>query len=168
MYEGVHGPAEGLIISTAEYSPRFRILKARLNTSEPPLKHWSDVVYLNYEKICNDHNRSVRGLKHIFRQNIDNSTSHKIIELAMQNKFNKSYPAPAWGDRCVFHSGEDGANAILASPNGRGIAWMLLTHRAQLGMKRIKSIAVFEQDGVDSEKKYGPTLYFELENIPDR
>lgn len=34
--------------------------------------------------------------------------------------------------------------AILGSPNGNGVAWLLIQHKEQLGQKRVRSVIVYE------------------------
>lgn len=168
----MHCPEAGLIVSTQEFSPRYQITNpnvfhgTRTPTKLPPLIHWSDVAFLTYQHQCQGSGVDVNSLQHIFRCRIENKTTSSIVERVAQRKFGQKFPAPAWSHRWLFAAGEEGGNAILASPNGRGVAWMLLTHREQLGRKRVKSVAVFAQEDDPDLETQGPSLYFELEDVP--
>ncbi|KAL4904973.1 hypothetical protein BDW74DRAFT_178540 [Aspergillus multicolor] len=66
--------------------------------------------------------------------------------------------APMDTNRRTFRPGDEAYYALLYTPNGRGIEWMLIQHKAQLGVKTVSEITVF---GVEN----APTLYFEIEDV---
>jgi hypothetical protein len=41
-------------------------------------------------------------------------------------------------------AGEPNFNALLRTPNGSGVAWLLIDHKAQMGIKTIASISLFQ------------------------
>jgi hypothetical protein len=54
-------------------------------------------------------------------------------------------PHPAWPGRDFGPQSEEFA-ALLASPNGRGVAWFLAQHKAQLGHKTISNVRVWGKE----------------------
>lgn len=44
----------------------------------------------------------------------------------------------------VFSMNTDEGKALLGTPNGKGVAWLLINHKAQLGMKQIKEVKVWK------------------------
>lgn len=74
-----------------------------------------------------------------------------------------------WNQRITVEPDTDEYLALFASTQVKGIMWMLLQHREQLGKKTIKSISVFKDD-VTGEPGYdalhrGPSIYLELEDV---
>jgi hypothetical protein len=90
----------------------------------------------------------------VFRIFIANDDTQDVLKEALGSRKPTSWatrvtfvPTPLNGqitdDNYAFY-------AILATPNVRGIAWMLIQHKnpAQLGLKYIDSISVWLDDGV--------------------
>lgn len=58
----------------------------------------------------------------------------------------------------------DEGKAILASPNGSGVAYLLLTHKRQLGRKTIGKVTVFADDGKKQPRP--PSLIYHVVDVP--
>jgi hypothetical protein len=58
----------------------------------------------------------------------------------------------------TFKSGFNKYYALFYSPNGRGIGWMLIQHKTQLGLLTVSLIMVFGSDGE-------PVLYFKIDPV---
>lgn len=76
---------------------------------------------------------------------------------------------PPWNQRLTVEADTDEYLALLASVQLKGIMWMLLQHREQLGHKTITKISVFK-DEVTGELGYdalhrGPCVYIELGDV---
>lgn len=104
-----------------------------------PLDRWSDVVFLEWKKLCKKAHVPVSSLKHVIRYNVDNKPTEDVI----QDVF--GLDRPDWskisrGRR--FHPDEEEFAALLGTPNGSGVAYMLIDHKGQFGQMRVKSITV--------------------------
>ena len=53
------------------------------------------------------------------------------------------------------------AQALLGTPNGSGVAWMLPQHQSSFGNKKVQSTTIFENE------KFGQSLVFALGEDPD-
>jgi hypothetical protein len=54
---------------------------------------------------------------------------------------------PLRGGGKTFRPGSLEYYALLGSPNGSGIAWFFIQHKAQLGIKTLSDITIFGADG---------------------
>lgn len=64
-----------------------------------------------------------------------------------------------------FDAEEAGAKALIATPNGYGVSWLLLQHRLQLGWKTITKVTVIASPSHLQSREpnaYGPHLVFEI------
>ncbi|KAL4977185.1 hypothetical protein BDW66DRAFT_133004 [Aspergillus desertorum] len=66
--------------------------------------------------------------------------------------------SPLQGGGRTFRPGSQGYYALLNTPNGFGIAWFLIQHKAKLGVKTVSEITVFGADGERS-------LYFKIDSV---
>ncbi|KAK8013646.1 hypothetical protein PG991_009239 [Apiospora marii] len=75
---------------------------------------------------------------------ITNKETVEIVSQAVINKFGPSPTIGKWNTgRLSFVQGDEGFDSILGSPNGRGCAWFLISHKRTLGEKTITQIDVF-------------------------
>lgn len=51
--------------------------------------------------------------------------------------------APHLQEEEVFYPGSEAFDALLGSPNGNAQAWILINHKAQLGVKTVSSIRIW-------------------------
>ena len=64
----------------------------------------------------------------------------------------------------TFSKGSDQFAALMATPSGQGVAWLLLTHRDQFGWKSAKSVNLWS----DKDHNAGSNYYtFQLEDRTD-
>lgn len=54
----------------------------------------------------------------------------------------------------VFSMTSDAGKAIMGTPNGGGVAWFLVDHKNQLGVKEVESVRVFKTDGSGGKDWY--------------
>lgn len=104
-----------------------------------PLNRWSDVVYLEWQRLCRKARVPVNSLKHIISYNVEN----KPTEDVNQDVFGldtKDWSKISRGR--TFYPNEEAFAALLGTPNGSGIAYMLIDHKDQFGQMRVKSITV--------------------------
>jgi hypothetical protein len=123
-----------------------------------PLKQWSDVVFLLWQRIAGS---NARGLQHHIQCPISNEDTRRIMRKAIGEGDSFS----DWDSLSPFQEGgrtfrpnSQEYYALLGSPNGFGIAWLLIQHKAQLGVKTVSEITVF---GADSDA----SLYFKIDSV---
>lgn len=83
---------------------------------------------------------NVGNPKFVFRANIANSNTQDLITRALTEK---KKTLVNWANKVVVGMDTNEGKAILASPNGRGIAWLLTNQKAQMGIKTIESVTVW-------------------------
>lgn len=132
----------------------------------PPLSRWSDVAFLQYEETARGtKTTSARGLRYVFRVKCMNLKTRPLILAALRSRGLREHEIPVWQHRQVFSMTEAWGQAMLGSPNGEGVAWLLINHKAVWGRIWINKVAVFLDSYSAKEQKAGmqhPTLLFEL------
>ncbi len=105
------------------------------------LKQSSDLIYLQWQKKCSDAGQPVGGLRYFFRINVVNTKTGSIINQAQASS---GFPRGDFAHRTIFYPGSAAYYALLGTPNASGVALLLIQHKAQLSIKTISSIAIFE------------------------
>ncbi|KAF1834106.1 hypothetical protein BDW02DRAFT_639576 [Decorospora gaudefroyi] len=113
-FNQISNPASGILIADTNITPSHA---GRLldNPIEtyPPLSHWSDVAFLQYL------GPRPLPLRFVVRISIQNVEMYRVL-----------------------HKSEEG-RAILGTPHGSGVAWMLIQHQKHLGVRRLEKVMVF-------------------------
>ncbi|KAJ5638650.1 hypothetical protein N7528_001040 [Penicillium herquei] len=150
MYSNVFyvDQGHGLIVADENFSPKSRA--PEFEGKDIPyvkLRQWSDVVFLDWQNQCSktQEDKSV-GHGDItnsnyfirFKFSIVNGDAEEVIGYVTKGQTIGGYNNPM-----VFNAGEDNFNALLGTPNGGGVAWFLINHKAQLGIKTLASISLF-------------------------
>jgi hypothetical protein len=128
-----------------------------------PLKRWWDAIFLLWQDFVSNDGASMKQLRCIIRNNISGMETIKIIDQAMKMKDPTYYAGSTkeFDEGTWFHMDKDeGAAAILGTPNGQGVAKFLFEHKAQLGMKTISRVKVYKPDDFEDH-----ALLFELEDL---
>ncbi|KAK4954054.1 hypothetical protein LTR28_006346 [Elasticomyces elasticus] len=128
-------------------------------TRLPELKALSDVMFLQWQALCDKSRVSPKTLKYFLSSSIVNDATNRIIEEALR-RVGQSYPPTKWPGNTFLTTGDEG-KAILATPNGRAIAWFLAQHKTQLGNKSVKQVTVFRDDTMNGI----PFALFEIEEL---
>lgn len=131
-YHNTYIPSRGTIIAENNYSPRHQAPGAEI----PALNRWSDIVWLLWSQKAG--NRA-GGLRTIIQENITTPFTRALmeyIEVAESDDLDLPYPGMLYTMR------SDYAKALLASPHGIGVAFMLKDHRNVLG-PRYPAVRIF-------------------------
>jgi hypothetical protein len=109
----------------------------------PPLKQWSDAVFLAYKDFCKSDHLKMKKLKGCLRHNVINIAARQILTKYMgkHGELESGRPKPWPGT--MYKLDEDGFNVALGVPNGKGVAYLLATHRESLRWKEIYQIRIF-------------------------
>ncbi|KAE8378405.1 hypothetical protein BDV26DRAFT_292222 [Aspergillus bertholletiae] len=156
-YQSVFNVNAGMIVADNNYSPEYE--KPHWpKEAFVPLKQWSGVVFLLWERVAMD---DAKDLRHIFRCAVTNPQTLSIMRKAPGEDDNFDYwnkYGPMKRGGRTFRPGSIEYYALLYSPNGRGIGWMLAQHKSQLGLRTVSSITIFGADGE-------PSLYFKIDPV---
>ncbi|KAL3464834.1 hypothetical protein BJX64DRAFT_286022 [Aspergillus heterothallicus] len=156
-YQSLFNVDAGLLVADYNSSPKAE------NPSWPddkfvPLKQWSDVIFLLWEHIAGS---NARDLRHHIQCAVANEVTAGIMRKAIgvDDTFSEwDSLSPLHEGGRTFRPGSDAYYALLNTPNGFGIAWFLIQHKAQLGIKTVSEITVFGADGERS-------LYFKIDPV---
>jgi hypothetical protein len=121
-----------------------------------PLQTWADVSFLEWIDVCKGDDKCVKGLKMITKCHAQSNATMQIASQALGGTENWS----AWPGK-TFNKDSEQFAALMATPSGRGVAWLLLSHRKQLGWKSVSKINLWSEADHDSKSNY---YTFELED----
>lgn len=164
-FTNVYNPSQGVIIANFNYGSAYQIEEFGLTGKHPdivppPLKQWSDVVFLEYQAECQAQGKDMKNLKYIFHIIAQNPDTEYVIEQIL----GEGNEPPDWSERKIYSTDSDEGKAILATPNGNGAAWFLVQHQLQLGRKKVKDVSVFKET-LSGDQYNGPCFVFEIEDL---
>lgn len=179
----------GILIAGSNFGPDFASQHLTLRDGEalPELRRWSDVVYLQARFLTSSEYRlpegtarpsadAIKGLKSVVRLGIENKGTNVVVHRIVQDKvtgacgydtveqmIDAGCPdccrAIAWPG-LTFEIGSQEGLALLGTPNGAGVAWLLMQH-AELVGKAIARVTVW----CDTEKHpLRPSVAFWIED----
>ncbi|KAL7795688.1 hypothetical protein V8C43DRAFT_279694 [Trichoderma afarasin] len=144
-------PRRGIIIADNNFSVDAAIKEDNLVEAEitTHVRRWSDAAWMQWTKACEDEGiDDVSNVQYIFRATVINQNSLSIILQALRQKYKDSPSVPPigpWKSRLTLDvtQNPDEFYAVLGSPNGSGVAFLLATHKAALGIKTINKVDIF-------------------------
>lgn len=139
-----------------------------------PLKHWSDVVFLEWQNLPPPETPS--PIKYVVKHQIqDLATKDMLFEACRRHGppyvTGGTTVIPSYETRWTVSADgrdESGANAfwaILGTPHGIGVAQLLAQHKKWFGVQKVDSIDIFSEQNQDRRGQYSscrPTLVFKL------
>lgn len=78
-------------------------------------------------------------LKYVFRHNVFNADTRSVIDVINQRNGTSVLERPG----TTYSADSPDGNALIGTPNGSGVAYLLIQHKEQLGHKIICSVTVF-------------------------
>ncbi|KAL5095124.1 hypothetical protein Trisim1_003733 [Trichoderma cf. simile WF8] len=138
------------------------------------VRQWSDAAWMQWVKACNDAEfDDVSNVRYIFRASVVNKKSLGILFQALREKYSNSPTIPpigVWNNRLTLDVVQNPRQfyAVLGSPNGSGVAYLLMTHKGSLGVKTVNRIDIFTgttpftipNDGIGTAEAAGISLLF--------
>lgn len=175
-FDFVTNPPDACLIITQAYSTQYWIQTEHLDQEgieSPPLSHKSDIAFLEWKRVCAKYRTDTKHLKHIILSVITTPATQKVVKQIFQDHgrtVSDWTKLPLWEQRLTFGPDSNEGKALLATVQVKGIMWMLIQHRQQLGKKAIKQISVFKDEitGMDDDhatELRGPSFYLELEDV---
>ncbi|PSN61384.1 hypothetical protein BS50DRAFT_651489 [Corynespora cassiicola Philippines] len=142
-YKQTINPAEGVIIADSN----MKMTTAAGASLTPELYYWSDVAFLQWKDVVNNYKFRQPGmqesvLRYVIRANITNKATLDIIEGALSTT---DQEATAWPGVTFGMNTREG-QALLGSPNGTGVGYLLAQHKRQLGCLTVGSVTVFLEE----------------------
>jgi len=142
-YDNLYDPISGAIWAANNISPSKKNSQARRNAPLPALQLWSDIVFLEWARVATDDN--INNLKFVLRLWIVNAETCDVIAHVLRRLH------PSREESRLVHFENEGdvgmeseeGKALLGTPNGRGVAWLLVQHRARLGRKTVGGVRVW-------------------------
>ena len=145
-WENAYSIVEGAIFASNNRAPRAALDQSGRH-EYPVISHWSDVAFLQWRSESRRYESQTGSLappiRYIFRCQIVNKKTRKVIENIVDEK-RKAADQDTNIQVCytVSTSTPEG-KALLATPNGAGVAYLLIQHKEQLGVKTITEIDIF-------------------------
>ncbi|KAF2648826.1 hypothetical protein K491DRAFT_611948 [Lophiostoma macrostomum CBS 122681] len=158
-------PLSGILIAISNYSPMaVATLEELAPESLPPgfprLRHWSDIAFLHWQSITLQETHSTQ-LNHIIRSSIQNHQTLSIVNKVLER--NNVETLPEWPG-ITFDINTEQAHALLGTPNGSGIAFLLFQHKQQLGHKTVEKVTMFYENNPSDLHRW-PSLLFHLKDV---
>jgi hypothetical protein len=106
----------------------------------PPLHHWSDVAFLQYASTFPSPPPSPLPLNYICRITIQNIETYTLLQKVIEKHGHDTYFE--WPGLSFEAESEEG-KAILGTPSGSGVAWMLGQRKKEFGGREVERVTVF-------------------------
>lgn len=138
QYKWLLNVAGGTIAATSSSSPAYTWQATNMRPGEEltPLKQWSDITFLTWQKYAGN---EIKNLKYVFQSLIINKETEKVIHQVLSTRKEELV---AWPGVKIPMTHPDG-QALLGTPNGRGVAWLLIQHKEQLGLKVPEAVTIY-------------------------
>ncbi|USP72838.1 hypothetical protein yc1106_00112 [Curvularia clavata] len=159
----VNGPG-GMFVAVDNESPTAlaRLYRNKIPGVEviPDIKYWSDVAYLQWAEVT----KGAAELRYVVRHGITNIRTMSVIRhlLAREGEPETRFGRMVWPN--VLWKDEEAIAALLGTPNGSGVARLLIHHKKLLGHKTVEEVMMFgfsEVSGFFGE----PSLVFKIVDV---
>ncbi|EDU43951.1 conserved hypothetical protein [Pyrenophora tritici-repentis Pt-1C-BFP] len=115
-------------------------------TQPEVLNYWSDIAFLAWTEPVADEEKRGGDLNYVLRWTITNRdtvvvTSKLLTDYRAEEEEDEEW-VPVWPG-ISFDADSEQAHALLGTPNGSGVAWLLVQHKRQLGHKVVKKVTLF-------------------------
>lgn len=137
----------GTIIASRNYSPRTQVQPPTAEV--PPLNRWSDIVWILWTRTAGS---QAGKLRYIFRDGIANDVTRAIIDHITDSDpgaFRSPWPGKPFDMRTDF------GKALLGTPHGIGVAFLIADHSDVLGRK-IPLARIFTADDYEDRRRQTP------------
>ncbi|KAI4682345.1 uncharacterized protein J4E88_005235 [Alternaria novae-zelandiae] len=159
-FSQVSNPHSGVLIADSNLSPahaaKFDDEWEEEAIELPSLRHWSDVAFLQYLSSFPEPPIRPIPLNYVFRVQIQNAATSLVLNKIISKHATFTYEM--WPGITFGMDSEEG-KAILGTPNGCGVAWMLIQHKKAFGEKNIEKVTLFHAAKKDDLFRW-PTLLF--------
>ena len=143
-FMNAYNPRSGTIVAMDNMSPTKRAVQRRMTRDQlPTLRYWSDVVWLEWTRLCQLEGISPSQLNYVIQYQILNTVTLQVIfEILHANGLQLGCWPGVTFDVANLQGSQVVAD-IMATPLGAGINRLLLQHERTLGYKRVRAITLF-------------------------
>lgn len=154
-HEAMYSPTSGAILTTPSEGPSTTKGTPQSNV---PLQSWSDVAWLVWADLCQQHGRHVTSINRFIIYHIDNKIgSQDSIDDVLERTINPK-PRGGFWPGTNFDTNSIEGKALLGLPELSSIADFLLMHQKQLGKKKISILKLFQTQNVEGKRFYNILL----------
>jgi hypothetical protein len=131
----------GLLCAEYNFGPAYGASLLEWDADVPLscLKHWSDVAFLRWSSL---QKAAPGALEYVLRSRISECNTLAVIEELVAS-LPEEHRYLSWPGISFDMEHNDHAKALLGTPNGSGVAWLLAQHRSQLCRKSIAEVRLF-------------------------
>ncbi|KAL8933745.1 MAG: hypothetical protein Q9216_006228, partial [Gyalolechia sp. 2 TL-2023] len=140
-YEGLFIPGNNFVIMDLTWSPRFRVSTSTrgqgikeedLHKYVPRMTQLSDLVWHAWSIV--KQNQNLGSLRYYGVEGVTNAVAKPLIlDIFRARRGGKT--DVTWKKRITFDMGSDEGKALLGSPTGIAVAWLLIHHAGVLGRR---------------------------------
>lgn len=127
------------------FSPRHEATTKNIKGELVPFAQYSDVLFLEYSKLCGRAKADVSSLKYLLFNNIENPNTWSTVLKVLMNKNDGKMDIPLWPGT-GFSLNEAGGRALLGTQIGAPLAWMLIQHKQAFGAKSVVKVMIDKPD----------------------
>jgi len=140
IFMQVINPKDGAIVAYENMSPpeANRLACRPRDLDVPDLKHWSDVAFLQWKLKATEDSE----LRYVLRYNVLNVLTESVVKSIHTANATETLPWPGTSYSATSLEGQ----ALLGTPNGSSVAYLLIQHKQELGHKTVDKITVFRKD----------------------
>ncbi|KAI9697523.1 MAG: hypothetical protein M1820_007789 [Bogoriella megaspora] len=180
LYETIYNIQQGAIISYDSRSPSYNGPRASnfggTDTNGPytPLSRWSDITFLTYKELAAAQgNMALDNLRTVVVFQISEGTNtqlviKRILEARIRDQglntaiTDYSFKWNAKQDVNLLGTAE--GQALLGTPIGAGVAWLLIQHKQALGTKITPTAHIFQDIGGEDPEDFPrpPSIVFDI------
>jgi hypothetical protein len=131
--------AEGIIMPYYVFSPLNEAKDKKIEGEIVPLERYSDVLFLEYSKLCGRAHAQISDFRYFLALNIENVNTWSIALKALMNKNGGKKDIPIWPGT-EFSLNEPEGKALLGTQIGAPLAWMLIQHKQAFGTKSVVKV----------------------------
>ncbi|KAI6823358.1 hypothetical protein KC340_g11812 [Hortaea werneckii] len=151
-YQNAFSARYGFVVAEYNVSPAEQIKRNKAKGMDwecfvPRLSKWSDVLYVVMRWQTGFGETRFENYRWCFRAMVKNLETKAVVKQALGGRLQNVRPWPGKSFR-VSRDSEVG-KALLGSPNGSGVGFMIADRKADLGRKVVSEIIIF--DGVSGE-----------------
>ncbi len=153
QYENVFWPSLGIIMAVHNESPGYMVMYpitsrapwTSKKPAHPELRHWSDVVYLNWMHQTAKVDADPANLRFVIHRRIRNGETLCVLAYVLKQQGDgdeASVRASTWPNARAIRRCDRGFAAMLYTQCVRGTVKLLTQHRSVFGKRRICEITV--------------------------
>jgi hypothetical protein len=156
MYDGWFDVTDGAMITTDRVGPAEMVANSQdiedgFIGPVPQMHHWSDVAFLEWQNQAQKNGQDVKNIKTFVSRKVANEYAQQIMYQVLYSLGLSGKPWQTFDEAQVISMDTEEGKALLASPNARGYAQFFLTHKPQLGLKRITGVKMFGDDNPSTD-----------------